>query len=338
MASLTNAIMLLVGVSSMIAGGLTHTAPSLAYVKQFITKHNRAWMVLTVFLFTVSQLWLYNQVRTFQQHLEAPKRLQRICGENAFEKETIRWSVREYSNSNDLDKKIIGLVLCCIALGLAVFLIPSSLISDSTFVLYVIIVALSFAYLNLVHSKLGYLAQNKIAKHDLVIKYTSDLNTIKEFVRVSIHSDNYQPNGAYRRLRENILKRIILESNFESVKDAEDAYASFVKSDINVLLGYIEFHEDRDYIILKEMMENMLSLSADDKSKITSSLENLKLQSTYDFITTFHESFKLVNIAFVVLAFVLGYIWTRILSTSFSYSTTIIAFVFAILVITYAMS
>lgn len=306
-------------------------------------RYNVSFIVLTILFVTVLCLYLYMFVRKIQGALQEAERTQRICGDNVFEMETMRWVMSKQMSSNPLQFKITFLVIASISALVASCLLISSAFQTerqafANVILGYVSLTITWGLVAWVTFVFGTIPQNKLST-SVLNDYQKDLKIMKDFFQAVVQTTatNDTVYGAYERFKERIVRRIAKVRNYTSIHDAEDQYDEMAQKDVTQLIGFIEFHGSRDYDILKEMVQEFKG-TIKNSGGVERAVEALQNLQEYNPKAQLGKKLRGTYILLAILSFFIGFIWVRLLADNVSHIVIILTFVTVMVAVVFMLA
>lgn len=282
----------------------------------------------SLFLFTFIILWVYVHISKVQGILDQAIRNQRICGNQAFESETVRYAAWNASQHRYNTFKIVLLVIGIISMVVYVATIFITLLEktpdSSTFDIVTQIgvmlamLSITIAILAIVYKIFGW--KRRAFMINDVDDYRKDIKHIIDVLADIPTATETGDRGTWLRYREILARRIAKRDNMSSPLEAEDMLEDLlVKTDKQAalsalgsppeIINMMEFDRQRDYTVLLALINKH---SATDKVKERiSALNRLSNIDKHNPMIKYAKRFKRIHSVLIVATFLAAYAWLR---------------------------
>lgn len=256
------------------------------------------WSLASLVSLSITLIIVYIHTSSFQGRLEKANRDVRLCGSNAFERETVRFVALSSVSTNR--QLYHGVLMTFGVITLAIVLVDMMVQKNTGIPVVIACITIPLVIT-------GYNAFTKKALLVSEVKqYRSALETAE---KIFAHTGK---TAAWERYRAVLVKRVSRDHNFSSVKDAEDYIANLINNvNYRELVGYVEFEVDRDHGMLKDLAGTIGTPST--RTAIEKAVDKLSLPSTFNPIPAYHQHFRAVYAFIIMGALVCGYLYHRIL-------------------------
>lgn len=287
--------------------------------------------LVALLLYTFIIIWVYVNISLSEKRLQFAARNQRICGNQAFESETVRWAVWNMSNSSFGTFKIVLLVIgllamiaCILAIAAAAVNIDPKALDKhkiSQILIYAIVFVLIIAMMSVVYDIYGWKKNSFLAAS--LKGYKQDMKAMVDvFTTMKSTIDLGGDKGKWLSYREVLAKRIAKQHNLNSHLEAEDMLdvqleeASRLSqrslSEPPEILACVQFDQQRDFTDIAGIIQKYTN----DLSAAKSALENLKFTDKYNPYFVYERRFKRIQDVIMVATFVAAFAWLRVLASN----------------------
>lgn len=298
----------------------------------------------SLFLFTFIILWVYVHISKVQGILDQAIRNQRICGNQAFESETVRYAAWNASQHRYNTFKIVLLVIGIISMVVYVATIfitllkktPEIRTSDlvTQLVFMVAMLSITIAILAVVYSIFGW--KRRAFMINDVDNYRKDIKHIIDALADIPTPTETGDRGTWLRYRDMLVRRIAKRDNMSSPLEAEDMLEDLlVKTDKQAalsalgsppeIINVMEFDRQRDYTMLLALINK--HSAADKVNDRISALNRLSNIDKHNPMIKYAKRFKRIHSVLIVATFLAAYAWLRTMMSHKVYGIAISIFV-----------
>lgn len=312
-------------------------------VQDWLVPHHNVFAFALLLDVTILILMIYVMTSKKQRVLQTAERTQRVCGDNAFEGETLRYTVLQESEKTAKISRDTVIASVMINVALTFVLMVSAMIAaqptagismiEAVLLNKYVILGAVFFFVNVS------LLVIVISSFDRVYKVTGVKD--KRLAVISDYKDHIETvMKMFKKLREaqreandnntdtlivtrigewetyrNILgKRLAQSLELSSLQQAKDMVDEFIEELQNRkphearILKYIEFGEERDHKILMKLVPKIIT-NKNEQDDINNALNQLKYMNAFNPAPQVNKEFSSIYLFLAITTIIVAYPW-----------------------------